>query len=409
MKKRAIPAVLLSSIALLIPGTAYASPSGGDDVTRFQTVEDMSEASGLSGTVQTAGYTTAGDGGGMTYTIADAQPQGVYGNIAVPLADGDWAVPEGLDEHADAQADSALVEHELARAQSFAAAGTDLVWDASRVTPLSGKIIHATDSKPYALTCSSFVDMVLMGWDYEHTTYVADQNTQVGESVDFGSAAHTGALSGAANLARWFHAHGETWLDDGSEQYQPGDVLFFSQQPTEGDSVPSDGGQSQFANIYHVAIYVGDGRIIHSYGPESGAGVVEEEFSASLQEDLSFVARPYADTTPVASSSDESANAGQQSPDETATSPVVPESQTPDASSSAQGPATSGSDEAQATDPAEQGPTEGAASPATEPEESSDRPWGLPRTGGTVLSCVGAVMVAVGSASSLVTRRRRRG
>ena len=308
MKKRAIPAVLLSLIAMLIPGTAYASPSGGDDVTRFPTVEDMSEASGLSGTVQTAGYATAGDGGGMTYTITDTQPQGTYGNIAVRLADGDWAVPENLDEQTDAQADSTLVEHELTRAQSFAAAGTDLVWDSSRATPLSGKVIHATDSKPYALTCSSFVGMVLMGWDYEHTTYVADQNTQVGEGVDFGSAAHNGELWGAANLARWFHAHGETWLDDGSQQYQPGDVLFFSQQSVSGDSSPTPSTEpNQFANIYHVALYVGDGRIIHSYGPESGAGVIEEDFSASLQDDLSFVARPYT-VTSQETSPDESAD-----------------------------------------------------------------------------------------------------
>ncbi len=403
MKKRAIPAVLLSLIAMLIPGTAYASPSGGDDVTRFPTVEDMSEASGLSGTVQTAGYATAGDGGGMTYTITDTQPQGTYGNIAVRLADGDWAVPENLDEQTDAQADSTLVEHELTRAQSFAAAGTDLVWDSSRATPLSGKVIHATDSKPYALTCSSFVGMVLMGWDYEHTTYVADRNTQVGEGVDFGSAAHNGELSGAANLARWFHAHGETWLDDGSQQYQPGDVLFFSQQPTDGgSSVSSDSDQSQFANIYHVAIYVGDGRIIHSYGPESGAGVLEEDFSASLQDDLSFVARPYT-VTSQETSPDESADTSQEPPSETTS--AAPEPSPTAEPSSAQATEPAGTDEAQPADPA----GDDAEAPKPDSEEPAGRPWGLPRTGGTIMSFVGAAMVAVGTAASLVTRRRRRG
>ncbi|SPF67966.1 LPXTG_anchor: LPXTG cell wall anchor domain [Propionibacterium ruminifibrarum] len=403
MKKRAIPAVLLSLIAMLIPGTAYASPSGGDDVTRFPTVEDMSEASGLSGTVQTAGYATAGDGGGMTYTITDTQPQGTYGNIAVRLADGDWAVPENLDEQTDAQADSTLVEHELTRAQSFAAAGTDLVWDSSRATPLSGKVIHATDSKPYALTCSSFVGMVLMGWDYEHTTYVADRNTQVGEGVDFGSAAHNGELWGAANLARWFHAHGETWLDDGSEQYQPGDVLFFSQQPTDGgSSVSSDSDQSQFANIYHVALYVGDGRIIHSYGPESGAGVIEEDFSASLQDDLSFVARPYT-VTSQETSPDESADTSQEPPSETTS--AAPEPSPTAEPSSAQATEPAGTDEAQPADPA----GDDAEAPKPDSEEPAGRPWGLPRTGGTIMSFVGAAMVAVGTAASLVTRRRRRG
>jgi len=403
VKKRAIPAVLLSLIAMLIPGTAYASPSGGDDVTRFPTVEDMSEASGLSGTVQTAGYATAGDGGGMTYTITDTQPQGTYGNIAVRLADGDWAVPENLDEQTDAQADSTLVEHELTRAQSFAAAGTDLVWDSSRATPLSGKVIHATDSKPYALTCSSFVGMVLMGWDYEHTTYVADRNTQVGEGVDFGSAAHSGELWGAANLARWFHAHGETWLDDGSEQYQPGDVLFFSQQPTDGgSSVSSDSDQSQFANIYHVAIYVGDGRIIHSYGPESGAGVIEEDFSASLQDDLSFVARPYT-VTSQETSPDESADTSQEPPSETTS--AAPEPSPTAEPSSAQATEPAGTDEAQPADPA----GDDAEAPKPDSEEPAGRPWGLPRTGGTIMSFVGAAMVAVGTAASLVTRRRRRG
>ncbi|RLP09772.1 LPXTG cell wall anchor domain-containing protein [Propionibacterium australiense] len=402
MKKRAIPAVLISAIALLIPGTAYANPSSGDDVRQFQTVEEMSEASGLSGTVRTAGYAEAGDGGAMTYTVAAAQPQGAYGDIAVPLADGSWAVPQGLDEQPDAPADDSAVEQELARAQSFAAAGTDLIWDSSRITPLSGKVIHATDTKPYAVTCSSFVNMVLMGWDYEHTTYVADENTRVGEGVDFGSAAQSGELSGAANLARWFHAHGRTWLDDGSSQYQPGDVLFFSQQSVSGDSSPTPSTEpNQFANIYHVALYVGDGRIIHSYGPESGAGVVEEDFSASLRDDLSFVARPYAVTTEE-TSPDESAGTGQEPSSETTSAVPGPAPTAEPSSTQATEPA--GTDEALPADPA----GDDAEAPKPGSEEPASRPWGLPRTGGTIMSFVGAAMVAVGTAASLVTRRRRR-
>lgn len=146
----------------------------------------MMRAPSVTGTVTTAGDEAPGDGAGMTYSVAVERPAGDLGSIAVPLANGQWAVPQGLPTQAPRPYDAAAFEELSARAQTFADAGTSLVWDASRPSPLTGQNVHSTTSSPYPVTCSSFVGMVVAGWDYEHTTYVADENTRVGRWVEFG-------------------------------------------------------------------------------------------------------------------------------------------------------------------------------------------------------------------------------
>lgn len=61
------------------------------------------------------------------------------------------------------------------------------------------------------------------------------------------------------------------------EELRPGDLIFYSYEVN-----------NQFRNISHVAIYVGDGKMIHAANTERG--VVEDELSTSS---VVFYARPY--------------------------------------------------------------------------------------------------------------------
>lgn len=248
-------------------------------------------ASNLSGTVYTTGDEVADDGAGMSYTITDTLPDGIEGNIAVPLADGTWAVPQGLPTAPTRASNSTHVEDLIARGQSFYDAGTALIWDSSRPTPLTGTVVHSATTAPYGVTCSTFVSMVLLGWDYEHTTYTADTNTQVGYAVDFGVDPSTSKIWRANNLASWLYAHGDLWLAT-NDNYERGDILFFSAQNPEGriDDVRSGQEATYFGNVYHAAIYLGDGLLLHSTG--TGNGVNITTLNPLLKADLSFVARP---------------------------------------------------------------------------------------------------------------------
>ena len=271
-----------------------ASPTGASEVA---TVRDLMAASGLAQTVTTDGHLDPDDGAGMTYSVRDSNVSGILGNIAVPTADGQWAVPSGFPEHPSTQPDAASVEDEIARAQSFADAGTSLVRDDARPSPLtSSGVVHAGQSAPYPISDASFVGMTLMGWDYSHTTYVAEENTRVGTWVDFGQTSGSD-LAKANELARWFYVNGDLWLNT-ADDYQRGDILFFSRQSPGGAGTTGD----YFANVYHTAIYLGDGMIAHSWG-DSGAGVVVEALPDSLKQDLSLVARPALQGAPAPSQS----------------------------------------------------------------------------------------------------------
>ena len=61
------------------------------------------------------------------------------------------------------------------------------------------------------------------------------------------------------------------------EELRPGDLIFYSYEVN-----------NQFRNISHVAIYVGDGKMIHAANTERG--VVEDTLSTSS---VVFYARPY--------------------------------------------------------------------------------------------------------------------
>ena len=276
--------VLSSSLSIPMMAPVAAEPTSGGT---FNTVAEMAQASGASGTLTTLGDEAPGDGGGLTYDVQSASPEGALGAVSVLLADGQWAVPQGLPAGPAAGADGAAANDVVARTQSFVNAGGSLVSDASRPTPLSGANAHASGPAPYAITSSALVGMVLSGWDYSHTTYAADQNTQVGYRADVGQ-----DLSGSwkpDDLAGWFHSQGRLWLNtDGS--ISPGDIVFFSNPLSggPGDSGSAPAQSTVFANVYDVGIYVGNNQVVRA----STGTAQAQTLDAQTMAEVALVARP---------------------------------------------------------------------------------------------------------------------
>ena len=276
--------VLSSSLSFPVMAPVAAEPTSGGT---FNTVAEMAQASGASGTLTTLGDEAPGDGGGLTYDVQSTSPEGALGAVSVMLADGQWAVPQGLAASPSAAADGTAANDVVARTQSFVNAGGSLVSDASRPTPLSGANVRASGSAPYAITSSALVGMVLSGWDYSHTTYAADQNTQVGYRADVGQ-----DLSGSwkpDDLAGWFHSQGRLWLNtDGS--ISPGDIVFFSNPLSggPGDSGSAPAQSTVFANVYDVGIYVGNNQVVRA----STGTAQAQTLDAQTMAEVALVARP---------------------------------------------------------------------------------------------------------------------
>ena len=276
--------VLSSSLSIPMMAPVSAEPTSGDT---FNTVAEMAQVSGASGTLTTLGDEAPGDGGGLTYDVQSTSPEGALGAVSVMLADGQWAVPQGLPASPAVGADGTAANDVVARTQSFVNAGGSLVSDASRPTPLSGANAHASGPAPYAITSSALVGMVLSGWDYSHTTYAADQNTQVGYRADVGQ-----DLSGSwkpDDLAGWFHSQGRLWLNtDGS--ISPGDIVFFSNplSGATGDSGSAPAQSTVFANVYDVGIYVGNNQVVRA----SMGTAQAQNLDAQTMAEVALVARP---------------------------------------------------------------------------------------------------------------------
>ena len=276
--------VLASSLSMPMTASVAAEPAAG---TTFNTVADMAQVSGASGNLTTLGDEAPGDGGGLTYTVESTSPAGALGAVSVMLADGQWAVPRGLPVAPTAASDGAAANDVVARAQSFADAGGSLTVDSSRPTPLSGANVRASGSGPYAITSSALVGMVLSGWDYSHTTYVADQNTRVGYRADVGY-----ELSGdwkPDDLAGWFSSRGRLWVN-ANGAINPGDIVFFSNPlPSgQGGSGSAPAQSTVFGNVYDVGVYAGDNRVVRA----SAGGVQAQTLDASTMADVALVARP---------------------------------------------------------------------------------------------------------------------
>ena len=276
--------VLSSSLSFPMMAPVAAEPTSGGT---FNTVAEMAQASGASGTLTTLGDEAPGDGGGLTYDVQSTSPEGALGAVSVMLADGQWAVPQGLAASPSAAVDGTAANDVVARTQSFVNAGGSLVSDASRPTPLSGANVRASGSAPYAITSSALVGMVLSGWDYSHTTYAADQNTQVGYRAEVGQ-----DLSGSwkpDDLAGWFNSQGRLWLNtDGS--ISPGDIVFFSNPlpAGQGESGSAPSQSTVFGNVYDIGIYVGNNQVVRA----STGTAQAQTLDAQTMAEVALVARP---------------------------------------------------------------------------------------------------------------------
>ena len=245
----------------------------------------------LPGQVTTTADRKAGDGVSMTYTIVASLPDGDLGRMAVPLEDGMYAVPEGLRTQPATTPNSTATSDAKKRAPTFVDAGGAITWDPSRPSPLSGQgATKDLTPRPYPITCSSFVGMVLGGLDYSHSTYQASTNTPVGYAVDFGQRIEGSDLWQANHLAAWFYEHGDMWLDT-TGAYEVGDVLFFSEQNPERSNAKVRSAQlpTYFGNVYHTAIYIGDGKVMQATSP--GKGVTIDTLAGKLKDDVPLVAR----------------------------------------------------------------------------------------------------------------------
>ena len=276
--------VLSSSLSIPMMTPVAAEPTAGDT---FNTAAEMTQVRGASGTLTTLGDEAPGDGGGLTYSVESTSPEGALGAVSVMLADGQWAVPQGLPTTPTVASDGAAASDVVARTRSFVNAGGSLVSDASRPTPLSGANPRAGGPGPHPITSSALVGMVLSGWDYSHTTYAADRNSQVGYRADVGH-----DLSGSwkpDDLAGWFNSQGRLWLNTHGS-INPGDIVFFS-RPTPGGQNAPDSASAQstvFGNVYDVGIYVGDNQVVRA----STGTAQAQTLDAQAMAEVTLVARP---------------------------------------------------------------------------------------------------------------------
>ncbi|WP_316669615.1 hypothetical protein [uncultured Propionibacterium sp.] len=266
LKKRALPATLLCAAALFIPATAQANPA-----CDYSSLEDMAKAPSPSdGTVTAVGD----DGSDQEYSVTDTREGGKYGEVSTHLQNDKWAVPAGLQNHSRTQIDSTAVQAELSVARSYV--GVELTQSLS----WSESSYRQTGS--YYDYCA-YLSLILKGYDYQQASSTGEHGTKAGEGIDFGQFSKSEELKKAPGLASWFYSHGDVWLSTNSESYQAGDVLFFSEQSST---------EVSFANVYHAALYLGNGKILDCEKSPSGKyTIVEKEFSGELKAHLSIVAR----------------------------------------------------------------------------------------------------------------------
>ncbi|WP_369586712.1 hypothetical protein [Kingella oralis] len=169
-----------------------------EKIAEYDTTIELMSIHGLRGKVRTKGHESVDDGAGMMFTIEDTLPDSRLGRMAVPLPDGKWAVPYGFKTAPGTAVDADGVARQMARAQTFVDAGNELIWDASRHSPVYDKFtfnVRANYQKPYPITCSAFLNLVLQGYDYQHSTYARDTNERIDPT-------HRLCLSAASGLQR---------------------------------------------------------------------------------------------------------------------------------------------------------------------------------------------------------------
>ena len=259
----------------------------------LNSARELLTSTGLSGAVRTRGWAFATDGASQNWEIL---PTISDNRLALPTKDGKWAVPtDFLRTPPRPPIREEVLEDVLRRARTFKYEGsTDLKWDGTGRGPMASKEpVHKILPKPYPITCSHFVGMVLAGLEYTSTTYVRDSNVKTGYFVPYGAPAESLNLYQAWLSARWFFINGDMWWSDGTD-IAPGDLLFFSHQDPEStyDRVREGKTTPYFGNIYHVSLYMGANTMIQSATPTSPTGVYELSFTKSYKDDFRLAVRP---------------------------------------------------------------------------------------------------------------------
>lgn len=241
--------------------------------------------------VAIAGHTSFDDVTNVMFQIQATQPADrVLHRSSVPLDDGRWASPRDYQMMSQVAWDSRGAAEMIATAETYVAAGADLVYDTTRPGPLwTTDIVHEAQTAPYPITCSGFAGLVVGGYNYEDTTYVADANTQTWRwGNTYPTAQFTGHPFGTNRFLKYFWQAGLAYYySSGKTKLMPGDLLFYCKQDPEG---PGTGGL-YFLNNYHVAVYKGDGQVIHAYAPSSGNGVVQQALSSTPVDDICWIVR----------------------------------------------------------------------------------------------------------------------
>ena len=98
-----------------------------EKIAEYDTTIELMSIHGLRGKVRTKGHESVDDGAGMMFTIEDTLPDSRLGRMAVPLPDGKWAVPYGFKTAPGTAVDADGVARQMARAQTFADAGNELI------------------------------------------------------------------------------------------------------------------------------------------------------------------------------------------------------------------------------------------------------------------------------------------
>ena len=273
-------------------------PAGSQlKVREFSDVDDLIKANLKGGdTVRLTGHDKPGDVK-ILYKISDQKPTDtLLDKISIKLANGKYALPDISDTYLPAKNTATQINEFINIGKTYEAAGTKLIWNDKVHTPISypNEIIHNSAANKiggkFGLTCSTFVGMVMSAWKYGDTTYVKNQNTKAhkwGSDFDVATGLPKSHV-GAAQLLKYLYSTDRTaFHTPGKTDYQTGDIIFFSNPGKYKES-------NVFMNAYHVGIYVGDGKIMHSAGTyhSNKGGVVIEKIHPSIIADISLIARP---------------------------------------------------------------------------------------------------------------------
>lgn len=299
----AVESVVSAVVPEVIEAEAPSIVSSKGFSREYKTVIELMATDAPTGSkVKITGFAQWSDGTDVAYEVHATLPADqVLKRIAVPLADGRCAVPINTKLDAPTSADVRGIDELVAAARTYVTAGSQLVYDTTREGPLSSPTpVHSRYTAPYPITCSVFMGCLLRGYTYATTTYVADSNTR---AYDWGNTfpvrEYTSPALQSFRLLQYYWNTGQAfYYRAGSTELRRGDFLFYCKQDPEGAGT----GGVFFMNNYHIALFIGEGdKVIHSYSPLSGNGVVEQAFSLTPVADLCFVVRPNISHTTIRS------------------------------------------------------------------------------------------------------------